>query len=82
MPLQLVTLLPPTSKLLEKHHQREPEGLGQCAPLPTHRTKNQPTELIVRLSRELGGEIPELGIDRRSLEDVYLSIVDRAEGSA
>ncbi|MGF1661946.1 MAG: ABC transporter ATP-binding protein [Kineosporiaceae bacterium] len=43
----------------------------------TERT-TAPTEVVLRLAREHGGEIPGLQVHRMSLEDVYLSLVGAA----
>ena len=40
----------------------------------TERTST-PTELVVRLAAEAGGEVPKLTVTRPSLEDTYLSLI-------
>jgi ABC-2 type transport system ATP-binding protein len=56
---------------------------------PDGRTRSErttaPTDLIVRLAGEHGGEVPGLKVRRMSLEDVYLDLVREAgspDGSA
>jgi ABC-2 type transport system ATP-binding protein len=36
---------------------------------------DSPTEFVQRLSAQFGGEIPELGIHRPTLEDIYISMI-------
>jgi len=35
----------------------------------------QPTELVAQLSKQFGGEVPELNVKRASLEDIYLEMI-------
>ena len=35
-----------------------------------------PTELVIRLSEEFGGEVPGLAVIRPTLEDIYLSMIE------
>ncbi len=36
---------------------------------------DSPTEFVQRLSAQFGGEVPELGIHRPTLEDIYISMI-------
>lgn len=40
-----------------------------------HEYTDTPTDLVGRLSKQFGGEIPELAVVRPSLEDIYLSMI-------
>jgi len=45
---------------------------------PQRETTETPAALIAALSARLGGEVPDLGVHRRSLEDAYLELVGAA----
>ena len=38
-----------------------------------------PTELVIRLSEEFGGEVPGLAVIRPTLEDIYLSMIEGSD---
>jgi ABC-2 type transport system ATP-binding protein len=42
---------------------------------PREMTTDTPTELVLELSRRFDGEVPELVVERPSLEDVYLRLI-------
>ncbi len=49
---------------------------------PRARTTARPTALIEQLAREFGGEVPHLAVERPSLEDVYVHMIERANVAA
>jgi ABC-2 type transport system ATP-binding protein len=48
---------------------------------PHEEPTEEPTRLVGELAARFGGEVPGLQVVRPSLEDVYLSMIDGAEGS-
>ncbi|PHQ52443.1 ABC transporter [Streptomyces cinnamoneus] len=51
---------------------------------PRQETTDDPSAVVQRLTRELGGSVPDLRVESPSLEDVYLDMIsdDRSEPSA
>ncbi len=70
--------------VLACYHDRDPRGARRdgVARVTWHedgRLRQEetttPTALVLDISRRLGGEVPQLSVDRPTLEDTYLRLV-------